>query len=592
MIEPRFYWRYPDPAPPDPAYLAAVAALGGSGRIARVLARRGIAVEDLAGFFGPAESGLHDPGLLPDADLVVARVARARAAGERVQVFGDFDADGLTGLAILVRALRGLGLDVAAHVPSRLDDGHGLSLRAVEAAHAEGRSLIITVDTGSSSGAEIAAARAGGIDVIVTDHHRVPPEAPPAIALVNPHRADATYPDRRLAGSGVALKVAALLHARLAGADPVQVAAELADLATIGTVADVAPIVGENRSIARLGLRRIATRPRAGIAALLARAGVTPDAASLETVAFSIAPRLNAAGRVGEAGDAAALLLCDDAEEAVALATRLEAANDTRRDVTRVALAEARDALASDDGRAGPAILVRGAWPVGVLGLIAGRLAEENARPAVVAAPVGAMLRASCRAPEGHDLAAALEACSDLLVRHGGHRGAAGFEILPADWDAFAARFAGHIAAAAPGDARRELVLDLAMSARAVDYTVLRELAALEPVGPGNPRPIVGVHGLSVVRVRPASGGHAQLTLRREVDVLDAIAFDRGDLVDAVRPGDVVDVVARLASHRFGGYELLQLEIVDVATARAITGRDPRASQGPMEHSTAAGAAR
>ncbi len=225
---------------------------------------RGIGPDEVDRFFGPALDSLHDPARLPDADRAVERIARARDAAEGVLVVGDFDADGLTGLAIMVRALRTLGIDAAPHVPTRLDDGHGLSLRAVELARAAGRRLVITVDTGSSSGSEIAAAGIAGIDVIVTDHHRVPPELPQAVAVVNPHRADASYPDRRLAGSGVALKIVALLLERLGGIPAELTTSDLADLATIGTVADVAPVLGENRAIARLGLERIRRDPRPG----------------------------------------------------------------------------------------------------------------------------------------------------------------------------------------------------------------------------------------------------------------------------------------------------------------------------------------
>ena len=332
VLTPRYRWRYPDRTPLDAAFLAAVEAHGGSSLVATVLARRGVVTGDVDAYFGPPTLGLHDAGLLPDAAAVVARVARARERGERVLVVGDFDADGLTGLAILVIALRRLGLDVATHVPSRVDEGHGLSLQAVAAAREAGRSLLFTVDTGSSSVAEVEAAGRDGIDVIVTDHHRVPDVRPAALALVNPQRPEAAYPDRRLAGSGVALKVAALLLERLAGIPAAVTAADLADLAAIGTVADVAPILGENRSLARLGLERLRTAPRPGIAALLASARVDPASITLETIAFVIAPRLNAAGRMGDAADAAALLLAETAEDAAAAAAGLERAN--RRDAT------------------------------------------------------------------------------------------------------------------------------------------------------------------------------------------------------------------------------------------------------------------
>jgi single-stranded-DNA-specific exonuclease len=575
MLVPRFRWRYPDRTPLDDAYAGAVAAHGGSALLARVLSRRGVELGELDAFFGPPELGLHDPALLPDAEVVVARVRLARERREPVLVVGDFDADGLTGLAILVTALRRLGLDTAAHVPSRVEDGHGLSLRAVEVARAEGRTLLFTVDTGTSSVEEVGVAVAAGIDVIVTDHHRVPAVLPPAIAIVNPHRPDGTYPDRRLAGSGVALKVAALLLERLAGVPVRETTSDLADLATIGTVADVAPVLGENRSIARLGLDRLRDAPRPGIAALLAAAGVQPATVTLETVAFALAPRLNAAGRVGDAADAAALLLAADAGEADAAASALERANLTRRDITRVAVEEARAIVAAGAVDV-PATVVRGPWSVGIVGLVAARLAEDRGRPAVVAAELDGALRASCRAPAGYDLAATLAACDDLLVRHGGHRGAAGLEVLEDRWDAFRERFLDLVGGVARVDPRPELVLDLALPARAADYRLLEHLVLLAPTGPGNPEPLVAVHGLTVTRIRAAAGGHAQLTLRRDVDVVDAIAFDRGDLVEAIREGDRVDVAGRLASRRFGGFETLQVVVVDVAPAQAELPLPPR----------------
>ncbi|TMD29742.1 MAG: hypothetical protein E6I94_06075 [Chloroflexi bacterium] len=404
-----------------------------------------------------------------------------------------------------------------------------------------------------------AAAQARGIDVLVTDHHRVPPELPPAVAVVNPHRPDSVYPDPRLSGSGVAFKVAQLVLGGLPGgaAD----ALGLAELAMIGTVSDVAPVMGENRAIARLGLARMRSEPRPGIAALLGRAGIARSSIDLETIAFAIAPRINAAGRVGEALDAARLLLTEDAAEAAELAERLEAANGTRRELTKVALEEAQR-LADTEPAGRGAIVVRGDWPVGIVGLVASRLAEDRGRPAVVGANMrdatGDIVRASCRSAGGVDLAAVLEGCRDLLVR---------FEVERGRWDAVRERFLGLVGDGPPADQRPELALDLALPAAAVDYPLLRELALLAPTGPGNPEPLVAIFGLTATRVRAANGGHTQLTLRRERDVLDSIAFGRADLAESVQEGDRVDVVARLASRTFGGYESLQLEIRDVTTS-------------------------
>jgi single-stranded-DNA-specific exonuclease len=454
----------------------------------------------------------------------------------------------------------------------------------------------VTVDCGTSSAAEIAAAGAAGIDVLVTDHHRVPPELPAAAAVVNPQRPDSRYPERRLAGSGVALKLAQLLLADEPGGP--EAALDLSDLATVGSVADVVPILGETRAIVRLGLERLRAAPRPGIAALLASAGVAPASVDVETLGFAVAPRINAAGRVGEAMVAARLLLAEDPDEAAALAAELEAANLNRRDLTKQAISEARARLAGvppaaaaiaatpagsgeaigsgDAAVAGhavpvppdrPATIVRGPWPVGIVGLVASRLVDELGRPAIVGAELGDVVRASCRSDGTLDLGAALEACADLFTRHGGHAGAAGFEIPAERWPAFVERFEALAADTVPADPRRSVRIDLALPAPDVDYPLHRGLSRLAPCGPGNPEPLVAILGLTVTRSREATGGHSQLTLKRRLDVLDGIAFGRPDLATTVREGDRVDVVGRLTSRRFGGFESLQVEIRDVATS-------------------------
>ncbi len=571
MLEPRTRWIFPSPLVVDEASVAAGAAAGLSRRMVEVLARRGIADPDaLRAFLAPPDRALHDPRLLPDADRFLERIRAARTVGERVMVFGDFDADGLSGLATMTIALRALGLLVDPYVPSRLDEGHGLSMRAVEVATEAGVGVIVTVDCGSTSGPEIAAAVARGIDVLVTDHHRVPSVLPPATAIVNPHRSDSRYPDDRLSGSGVAFKIAELVLADVPNGP--ELARSLAELAIIGTVSDVAPILGENRAIAQLGLRRLRAAPRPGIRALLLRAGVEAASVDLETIAFVIAPRINAAGRVGEAIDAATLLLTDDDEQATELAARLEAANGARRELTRSAFEEA-SALSREttvDGAAagpagGAAIVVRGPWSVGIVGLVAARLAEARGRPAVVGATMGDLVRASCRGSGELDLGAALDTCDDLFVRHGGHAGAAGFEIATSRWEEFQTRFLELAGAVAGRPGRPPLRLDLVLPSSELDYPLLRELRALEPTGIGNPEPLVAALGATVARIRSASGGHTQLTLRRERDVVDGIAFGRDDLSALLREGDRVDVVVRLTSRAFAGFESLQFDIRDVA---------------------------
>jgi len=586
VIEPRFAWRVAETVTPTVALVEAGTRLGLGTRAIGLLAGRGLSTaDDLEAFFAEPMAALHDPRLLPDADAFLARLRAARAGGETVMVFGDFDADGLTGLAILVRALRRWGMDPLPYVPSRLDEGHGLSAKAIDAARAAGATLIVTVDCGSTSLPEIAAARDAGIDVVVTDHHRLPPELPVALAIVNPQRADSRYPERRLAGSGVAFKLAQLLLADEPGGPAF--ALDLSDLVTIGSIADLVPILGETRAIVRLGLARIASGPRPGIAALLAAASVDPSAVDVETLSFAVAPRINAAGRVGESASAAALLLTDDRVEADRLASELETANRTRRDMTSQAMGEARAAIAAltatvattpTDGGGEPAVgpatdpvtlhttIVRGPWPVGIVGLVASRLVEDHGRPAIVGAELGDVIRASCRSDGRLDLGATLDACGPLFLRHGGHAGAAGFEIEAARWPEFVAVFDALAARAVPADPRPPLAIDLALPALEIDYALHRDLRRLDPCGQGNPEPLLIVEGLTVTRVRAASGGHTQLTLRRRLDVLDGIAFGRPDLAETVHEGDRVDVVARLTSRSFGGYESLQLDIRDVAS--------------------------
>lgn len=566
---PRYRWQLRRQPDIEPALASFAERRGISPRLVRLLAARGHTDERaIVSFLDPSEARLHDPLLLPDAEPFAERVRLAVERAERVLIFGDFDADGLTGLAVLVLALRRVGLDVEPYVPSRTEEGHGLSLSAVARAVEERRTLIVTVDCGTSSAAEIIAAREAGIDTLVTDHHHVVPPLPPALAVVNPHRPDSTYPDPRLAGSGVAFKLAQLLL----GAE----ALELADLAAIGTVADVAPIVGENRVIVRLGLERLRQRPRPGLAALLGRAGVDIRRLDVERLAFAVAPRLNAVGRVGDAMLAALLLLSEATSEADALAEKLEAANVLRRELLASALDEARRAVdqASDDGSIAPFTIVSGDWPVGIIGLIAGRLAEERGRPAVVFSNSVEPWRGSARSAGGFDLAASFSALADLFERFGGHAAAAGCNLPAGRYTEFVERM-GRL-----GETLRatepELLLDLVVPSADVDYDLLRELALLDPVGPGNPPALVGVAGVTVVRVRAARGGHTQLVLRKGREVVDGVCFGRDDLAAELREGDQLDLVARLASRTFGGYESLQLEIRDAAAAGALDRLLPR----------------
>jgi single-stranded-DNA-specific exonuclease len=563
-LTPRYHWVLPLGQPVSAATIEEAKRRGLAARALRVLTRRGpVDTAELRSRFDDPVVGLNDPTLLPDASAVRARVAAARADGESVMVLGDFDADGLTGMAILTLTLRRLGLDARPYVPDRTVEGHGLSRQAVEHAVAAGHGLIMTADTGSSSVAEVAEAAAAGIDVIVTDHHVLGQERPAATALVNAQRPESTYPDRRLSGAGIAFAVARLLLDE--DADQREFALGLADLAAIGSIADVVPIAGENRSIVRLGLARLEQAPRPGLAALMRQARVEPAGVSVEDVSFGLAPRINAMGRVGDPAVAAQLLLASDEGAAADLASQLELANRQRRELTATAMEEARALVPVAPP---PFIVISGDWPVGIIGLVAGRLAEEHGRPALVLSTASEPWRGSARSAGDIDLAAAFSAVAELFERFGGHPAAAGCHIEGHHVDALRQHLEAWALAHPAADHRPSLSIDLVQSALAADYVLLRELAPLE--GAGDAPPLVGIAGLAVNRVRAANGGHTQLTLRRGRETVDGICFGRTDLAEQLMEGTEIDVVARLASRTFAGLETLQLEIRDVGPAGSL----------------------
>lgn len=570
-LQPRHPWALPPDHPLDPATIEAARARGLTGRLARVLSRRGpVSVETLAACFDDPVAALHDPALLPDAEACRARVDRAVANGESVCVVGDFDADGLTGLAILVQALRIRGLTVRPWIPLREEDGHGIPRRAVDDAAEDGCTLLVSVDTGSTSHAEIAYAQTRGIDTIVTDHHALPAELPAAVALVNPHRSGSRYPYPDLSGSGVAFKVAQLLLAGIDGG-PARALA-LADLAAIGTIADLVRPDGENRAICRLGLERILHDPRPGIAALLASAP-GGERTGRETVSHVLAPRINAPGRVGGAELALDLLLADDAEVAARIAEMIEEKNRIRRRQTDTAIAEAKARVAEDPGSGpgeGGILVVAGLWPVGVIGLVASRLAEETGRPALVLSTMADPWRGSARSPGGCDLAATFAACDALLVRHGGHAGAAGLQVEPARFEALRMALAAQVPAGAAPPRPRDLALDLVVGADAVEPVLLADLAPLEVAG--DPPALLGIAELVVRRIRPVKGGHVQLTFSRASGTIDAIAFGRPDLAEMLAEGMTVDVAGRVGLRTWEGIEQLRIEVRDIAPAGTLRG--------------------
>ncbi len=568
VIAPRLEWLLPEPvvAPVLPGFGAPVATL---------LARRGIREPTaLERFLSASEATLHPVALMADAEPALGRIERAVAAGERIAIWGDYDADGMSAVAVWTLALRALGNEPLRHVPSRWTDGYGLSVPGLAALAGQSVGLVITCDCGVTNVTEVAAAAGMGVDIIVTDHHLPGPVLPAACAVVDPHRSDCRYPDRDLTGAGLSYRLATELLARGG-----RTAADLAAVAAIGTVADLAPMTGESRTIVMLGVRELATTQRPGLRALLARAVAEPTAPTARDLAYAIAPRINAAGRIAEAELAMGLLVSEDHDEAERLADELEAVHRRRRELTTSALAEARREAAVFSGAAdgdGPLVIRHDAWEPGLIGLVAGRLADELARPVAVVSAADDELRGSVRAPADFHVAAALEACAAHLTKRGGHAAAGGFSLRPAAWDAFSAAFHAlprPFGMEPAGVAARTgtLGVDLVLPASHLGWPLAEELARLEPYGPGNTEPVLAVTGLTVGEARRVGSdeAHVAFRMRRGHETFDAVFFGAPEDRPLPEPGTAVDLVGTLERDRFGGLDRLRIRVVDYADAAA-----------------------
>ncbi len=532
--------------------------------VARILAARGVAVAEMADFLAAhvPEGG---PPML-DLDKAVTRLRRALAARERIVVYGDYDVDGLTGAAILVRAFRQLGVVVAAYIPDRYEEGYGLNEQAIRALAADGTSVIVSVDCGVTAVREAALARTLGVDLVITDHHHPPAELPEAFAVVNPRRAGDPSAEKDLAGAGVALVLARALLGELAYALRED---ELLQLVALATVADVVPLRGANRSLVRRGLACLNRAPLVGVRALVERSGLKLGRVNASDIGYVLGPRLNAAGRIADAQEALRLLLTEDGEEAKALAEKLEQKNTLRQELTRQVVKDARE-RAAERPDAWVTVVADEAWPAGIVGLAASRLVEDHGRPAAVIAISGTEGKGSCRSISALHIAEALDECDDLLLKHGGHAMAAGFSVLRDAIPALVARL-DEVVRRRLGGIRPvpTLRVDAEIEPEALSARLALELADLEPCGAGNPRPHflvrnVRVHGIKQVG---ADADHLRCKITLGRFTFDAMAFRRGGHADAVSDAGHVDAVVTVGAGLRGFVELELRDFGPVGTA-------------------------
>jgi single-stranded-DNA-specific exonuclease len=538
--------------------------------MAQVLLNRGLTSrEEAEVFVRPDYRQLADPFLMLGMAEATERIQGALAEGERITVYGDFDADGVTGTALLVQALRRMGARVEPYIPQRIEEGYGLNLDAVQQLAEQGTTLLITVDCGISNLEEVAAAQSLGMDVIVTDHHHTPAELPPALAILNPRQPGCPYPFKRLAGVGIAfvlvrgLVKAGVSREGLRGRD-------LLDLVALGTVADVSPLSGENRILVAHGLKAIRRTERMGLRALMGVAGVTPTAVGAGTIGFVLGPRLNAAGRLRHAIAACNLMLAETAPEAASLARELDSLNRERQELTAAVLEKARERVLQLPQERKLILLADSEFPAGVVGLVAGKLTEEFHRPTLLIEQGETESRGSARSIPGFHVTHALTECADLLTRFGGHRLAAGFSVPNENIPALETRLLSLADTELDEDALTP-TQKIDAEARLNDLSVelARELERLAPFGIENPRPVFLCSGVSVMSSKRvgAERNHLQLHLGKDGLARRAIAFRLGERQDEFPDGSEIDLVCTLEASTWRGKTRPELKVRDLRPA-------------------------
>ena len=539
--------------------------------VATLLYQRGLRdPQSIAAFLSSDyRSGIHDPFRMLGIDIAAQRIAQAIENSESIAVYGDFDADGVTAVTLLVQAIRAMGGDIRPYIPHRLREGYGLNQVATEKLAETGVTLLITVDCGISNVAEVAHAQAQGIDVIVTDHHTPPEVLPAAFAVVNPKQQGDTYPFNQLTGVGIAYKLVQAL-ARLGLKMPLR-GRDLLDVVALGTVADLGPLFGENRVLVKAGLESLNATQRPGLKALIDVAGLVPGRVTASDISFMLGPRLNAAGRLDDAVLAYRLLLSEDVGEARQLAGELNAANRRRQELTREVLEAAAARIRELGKHENRIIVLDGEYAAGIVGLVAAKLVDEFGRPVLLIERGESESRGSARSVHGFSIIEALTASASLFVRYGGHSAAAGFTLetkhLPELEQQLNAYAEQHLADEMLLPA---LEIDAELPLTALNWGLLKQLESLEPFGMGNAQPLLLSKRVRAVGwARGSAGAHLKLRLDdgNGSPPYEAIAFRLGNLADYFATPRFIDIVYTFEANEWQGQRTLQLNIKDFQRA-------------------------
>lgn len=560
----RFEWVYTGVSPNTAEIIRFADSIGKSPVIAALAAARGVrSGEAFEKFNKKSPADLHDPFLMKDMDKAVQRIRLAIENGEHITVYGDYDVDGITSVSVLVSYLRSLGGMCDYYIPDRLDEGYGINTGALCSLFEGGTTLVITVDTGITACKEIETAKGMGMDVIVTDHHRCKEELPPAVAVVNPTRSDCDYPFKYLAGVGVVFKLVCAIEGNQQA-----ILDRFGDIVALGTVADVVDLQGENRIIVDYGLRLMQNTKNVGLSTLARVAGLSDNPLSVSAIGYGLAPKINAAGRIGDASHGVRLFLAGDKAEAEEISVSLIEENRRRQELERKIYEEVSAKIDADPSFAHKPVLVvwgRG-WHHGVIGIVSSKISEKYSKPCILITIEENVAKGSGRSMPGFNLFEAMSAFPDIFIKYGGHALAAGLTLytdnlkrLDEAMNAYAEGFLP------PAGKKQVLSLDFELPSRFINTVLAGELDLLEPCGTGNPQPVFSICGCKLVNAKQLSEGkHLRLTLEKEDKRIDAIGFGMGPDYEMLVPGDIIDVAGNLNINHWNGNCRVQFQLQDL----------------------------
>ena len=528
--------------------------------VAQRLVEYNLKDEEIKVFLNPTRKDFHNPFLLPDMEQAIKRIIKAINNKEKIIVYGDYDADGITSTTIIKRYMKDRGIEIGTYIPNRLDEGYGLNETAIKEIANEGYNLIITVDCGITAIKETLLAKELGMDIIITDHHEVPEELPNAVAVIDAKRKDSNYPFKELAGCGVAFKLIQALSIKLNIAENEWL--KYIDIACIGTISDIVPLKDENRVIAKLGLKLVSVTRNIGLKTLIEISGYKKIDSTF--ISFGISPRINACGRMGHQEDALNLFLTDDPIEARKLATKLENYNKERQDIEKNIYNQALEAIEKEKNE--PCVIIgKEGWHHGVIGIVASKITDLTYKPSILVCFEGENGKGSGRSIKGFDLHEAVKNNDSYLTAFGGHSMAIGLSLNVNNFEIFKQKVQEYARNSKIEELKPELLIDYQIISKDLDIEKIKQLEVLEPYGEGNTLPVIIYKNLKIDSIRALSEGkHLKLILLDGNSYIDAIGFNMGDLTNQFQIGDKVDIVGNIGINQFRNTENISITLKDI----------------------------